>query len=31
MQKSVYIFYEMATFWGSEVNKAILEKVKVSE
>ena len=31
MQKSIYLFYKMPTFWGSELNKAILEQEKVVE
>ena len=31
MQKNIYLFYKMSTRWSSEVNKAILEQVKVVE
>ena len=31
MQKSIYFSYKMLTLWSLEVNKAILEQVKVAE
>ena len=31
MQKSIYLFHKLPTLWSSEVNKAILEQVKVVE